>query len=70
MSATKKYLPLVFIPAIATPISIVLSHRHDADFFLGLSSSFWAGTAIGVSIGAGVAGIALLSRYAFGSAQS
>ena len=70
MIATKKYLPLVFIPAVSIPLSIGLTHRHEATFFLGLSSSFWAGTAIGVTVVAGVAVIALLGRSVSGSGQS
>ncbi|KFN43054.1 hypothetical protein [Arenimonas oryziterrae] len=57
-----KYLLIALVPAVLTPIALLIEKQHQATYFLGLSSSFWSGTAIGVSIGAGVVAIALLAR--------
>jgi hypothetical protein len=53
---------LLFFPALLllVPLSRWLGHHHDPHFFLGLSSSFWAGVCIGISIVSGAVFIALV----------
>jgi hypothetical protein len=53
---------LLCFPALLllAPLTRWLIHRHDLDFFLGLSSSFWAGVSMGVSIVSGAALIAIM----------
>ena len=61
-SKNRKYVLLATIPAVVTPLAIALGKRDESNFLLGLSSDFWAGTLIGVSIVVAVAAIALIVR--------
>ena len=58
----RNYVLLVLAPALFGPISIALARQEQANFFLGLSSDFWAGTMIGATIAAALLGIGLLVR--------
>ena len=62
MSEKTKYaLAAVVAPALF-PLVLTLLRRDEQDFFWGLSSSFWAGTLLGISIGFAVLAIALFVR--------
>jgi hypothetical protein len=49
-------------PALMAPVIITLARYDQADFLLGLSSDFWAGTLIGLSISAALFAITRISR--------
>ena len=58
----KNYVLMVLAPALFVPITLALARREQPDFFLGLSSDFWAGTTIGATIVVALLGIRLLIR--------
>ena len=58
----KKYASLALVAPALLPFIFILGKRNEQDVFLGLSTSYWAGTLIGVSIGSVVLAIALLAR--------
>jgi hypothetical protein len=53
---------LLFLPVLLllAPLARWLQHQHDLQFFLGLSSSFWAGVSMGISIVGGLVFIAFV----------
>lgn len=53
---------IAIIPVFAMPLAIILGKQDQPNFLLGLSSDFWAGTLIGVALGAGILAIALMVR--------
>jgi hypothetical protein len=59
--STKRVLLALAAPALL-PFVFILGRRNEQDFLLGLSSSFWAGALIGVSIGCVVLAVALSAR--------
>jgi len=60
MKLPKLYLQLLLPLYLLFPLSRWLAGQHVDKFFLGLSSGFWTGVAIGVSIVGSAASIALL----------
>jgi hypothetical protein len=54
-----KFYPLCLVPFLLLPLALWLGHLNDSRFFLGLSSSFWAGVGISVSIVCGSLFVAL-----------
>lgn len=55
---------LLLVPALLVPIGRLLARRDDPDLLLGLSSSFWGGWMLGVSICS-----ALVAAYMFGQSS-
>lgn len=54
-----RILPIALVPVFLPAITRILMRQNNPDFFLGLSSDFWAGTTIGISIVAAVVAIYL-----------
>jgi hypothetical protein len=46
----RKTVLLAVVPALLAPFSGILARDHQPRLFLGLSSQFWAGALIGISI--------------------
>jgi hypothetical protein len=55
-----RYCLLLLPLYLLFPLSRWLAHQHVDKFFLGLSSGFWTGVTIGVSIVGAAASVALL----------
>lgn len=49
-------------PTLIAPVAIALARYDRADFLLGLSSDFWAGALIGLSISAALFAITHITR--------
>ena len=60
MKLSKFYLQLLVPLYLLFPIQRWLAHQHVDHFFLGLSSSFWAGVTRGVFIICSAAFVALV----------
>jgi hypothetical protein len=59
-----KVFPLMLACIFLNPLSMWLGRQNELHFFLGLSSDFWAGVTLGVSIVCGLAFIAIVVVYA------
>lgn len=55
-----KFYPLGLVPFLLLPFTRWLSHLNEPHFFLGLSSSFWAGAGMSVSLVCGLLSVVLV----------
>lgn len=58
----RKYVLMVLAPALFIPLTLALARQEQSNVLLGLSSDFWAGTMIGVTVAVATLGISLLVR--------